>query len=130
VFTRINRSKLPSRRNSLAETSNSGDDPGAVTLLLVILIAAAVAGLALSVGPTAARRAEKATGAWAWIIYLGLGLGMIFGAMSISYPLLSAFMWTKLTAFILTGTWLLSGRIRRHEPLFPDLRRVAAGSRI
>ncbi len=96
------------------------------TVALVLLIAVAVATLTATLGRTAALRAERAAGAWAWIIYLGLGLGMIFGAMSISHPLLSAFMWTKLTAFILTGAWLATSRVRRREALFPGLRRVQA----
>ena len=106
------------------ETAISRDDSFVVTLLFALLIASAVAALAITVGPAAARRAERATGAWAWIIYVTLGFGMMFGAMSITHPLLSAFMWTKLTAFILTGTWLLTRRIRRGERLLPGSRRV------
>ena len=89
------------------------------TALLAVVVAASVAILALTGGRIAALRAEHHVGAWAWIVYLTLGFGMIFGALSISHPVLSAFMWTKLTAFILTGTWLAGNRLRRREPLFP-----------
>ena len=95
-----------------------------VTLVLALFIATAVAAFAVTFGPAAARRAERAAGAWAWIIYLALGLGMIFGAVSISHPLLSTFLWTKLTAFILTGAWLASRRIRTGQPLFPAIGRA------
>ena len=85
----------------------------AVAIVLTIVV------LTLTAGRHGARRAEQHVGAWAWIVYLALGLGMMFGAMSISEPLLSVFMWTKLSAFILTGGWLANGRLHRREPLFP-----------
>lgn len=90
-----------------------------MTLLLIVAVTATVAALALTGGRMAALRAERHVGAWAWIVYLTLGFGMMFGAMSVTHPVLSAFMWTKLTAFILTGAWLASGRLRRRERLFP-----------
>jgi hypothetical protein len=104
----------------LAKASIPGDDSSMpITLLLTISVAATVAVLALTGGRMAAQRAERHVGAWAWIVYLTLGFGMMFGAMSVSHPVLSAFMWTKLTAFILTGVWLANGRLRRRERLFP-----------
>jgi len=92
----------------------------AVAIVLTIVV------LTLTAGRHGARRAEQHVGAWAWIVYLALGLGMMFGAMSISEPLLSVFMWTKLSAFILTGVWLANGRLRRREPLFPGGRAAIA----
>jgi hypothetical protein len=90
-----------------------------MTLLLALLIVTAVISLAGTAGVHAARRAEAHIGAWAWMLYLFLGIGMIFGARTIDHTLLSTFMWTKLTVFILTGCWLLAGRVRRREALFP-----------
>jgi multisubunit Na+/H+ antiporter MnhB subunit len=92
------------------------------TLALAVIVISGVVLLALTYGRVAARRAERHVGAWAWLVYAGLGAGMVFGAMSIQQPVLSAFMWTKLSAFILTGLWLAQGRVRRHEPLFPGVR--------
>lgn len=92
------------------------------TSVVAGIVIVAVAVLALTYGRMAARRAEGYIGAWAWLVYGGLGAGMIFGAMSITQPVLSAFMWTKLSAFILTGLWLAQGRVRRHERLFPGAR--------
>lgn len=89
------------------------------TIIAAGIVIVVVALFALTYGRVAARRAERYVGAWAWLVYGGLGAGMIFGAMSIQHPLLSAFMWTKLSAFILTGAWLAQGRVRRHERLFP-----------
>ncbi|MGH2631872.1 MAG: hypothetical protein ACRDG3_00555 [Tepidiformaceae bacterium] len=89
-------------------------------------IVIAIVVLTLTAGRHGALRAERHVGAWAWIVYLTLGLGMMFGAMSISQPLLSVFMWTKLTAFILTGVWLAGGRVRRREPLLPGSRAAVA----
>ena len=92
------------------------------TSVVAGIVIVAVALLALTYGRMAAQRAERYVGAWAWLVYGGLGAGMIFGAMSIQHPILSAFMWTKLSAFMLTGLWLAQGRVRRHEPLFPGAR--------
>jgi len=94
--------------------------------LTAVAIVLTVVVLTLTAGRHGARRAEQRVGAWAWIVYLALGLGMMFGAMSISEPLLSVFMWTKLSAFILTGVWLANGRLRRREPLFPRGRAAIA----
>lgn len=95
------------------------------TYLLAALIVVAVVTLALTAGRTGALRAERHVGAWAWIAYLFLGFGMMFGAASVSHPVLSTFMWTKLTVFILTGAWLAQGRLRRREPLLPGARRAS-----
>lgn len=92
------------------------------TLVVAGIVVVLVALFALTYGRRAARRAEGYVGAWAWLVYGGLGAGMIFGAMSIQQPVLSAFMWTKLSAFILTGAWLAQGRVRRRERLFPGAR--------
>jgi len=91
-------------------------------MVIAGMVVAGVALLALTYGRVAARRAERYVGAWAWLVYAGLGAGMVFGALSMQHPVLSAFMWTKLSAFILTGVWLAQGRVRRHEPLFPGTR--------
>lgn len=93
-----------------------------VTMLAAIAIAVAVVTLAATVGRHGALRAERHIGAWAWMVYVFLGFGMMFGAMSIDHTLLSTFMWTKLSAFILTGLWLVQGRARRREPLLPGMR--------
>lgn len=92
-----------------------------MTLILALLIAAAVLTLAVAVGFRAARRAETRIGAWAWLVYGFLGVGMIFGATSVSNPLLSTFMWTKLTVFLVTAVWLLAGRMRRGDAPLPGL---------
>ena len=92
------------------------------TSVVAGIVIVTVVLFALTYGRRAARRAEGYVGAWAWLVYGGLGGGMIFGAMSIQHPILSAFMWTKLSAFILTGLWLAQGRVRRHERLFPGAR--------
>lgn len=110
----------------LAETVNFGDAVRVWIELAAAAIVLAVVTLTLTAGRHGALRAERHVGAWAWIVYLTLGLGMMFGAMSISQPLLSVFMWTKLTAFILTGIWLARGRLQRREPLFPGMRTAAA----
>ncbi|HKS92059.1 MAG TPA: hypothetical protein VJQ83_09045 [Tepidiformaceae bacterium] len=90
-----------------------------MTLFLALLIAGAVITLAVVVGFSAARRAENHIGAWAWLIYGFLGIGMIFGATSVSNPLLSTFMWTKLTVFLVTAAWLFAGRLRRGDSPLP-----------
>ncbi len=92
-----------------------------MTLFLALLIAIAVLTLAVGVGFRAARRAEAYIGAWAWLVYAFLGAGMIFGATSVTNPLLSTFMWTKLTVFLVTATWLLAGRLRRGDAALPGL---------
>jgi hypothetical protein len=88
-----------------------------MAITLALIIAPAWWDLRLRFACERPRQAEEY--AWAWMIYLLLGVGMIFGATSVEQPLLSAFMWTKLTAFIVTGGWLFSGRLRRREALFP-----------
>lgn len=92
-----------------------------MTILLALLIALAVITLAVAFGFRAARRAESHIGAWAWLTYGFLGVGMIFGATSVADPLLSTFMWTKLIVFITTAAWLLAGRIRRGDAPLPGL---------
>lgn len=94
-----------------------------MTLILALLIVCAVLALAGTVGVRAARRAEMHAGAWAWMVYLFLGIGMIFGARTIDQVFLSAFMWTKLSVFIATGCWLLLRRLRRRESLLPNFSR-------
>ncbi len=96
------------------------------TLVFGALIVAAVATLALTIGRHSARRAERHVGAWAWITYVALGAGMMFGAMSIEHALLSTFMWTKLSAFIFTGLYLACGRVQRGERLLPGRRSLTA----
>lgn len=96
------------------------------TVLLAILIIATIVALTLTIGRRSARRAERHIGAWAWITYVGLGAGMMFGAMSMEHALLSTFMWTKLTAFIFTGLYLVRGRMQRGERLLPMRRALAA----
>lgn len=95
------------------------------TYVFAAVIVVAVVALALTAGRTGAMRAERYVGAWAWIVYLFLGFGMMFGAASVSHPVLSTFMWTKLTVFILTGAWLAQGRLRRREPLLPGSRNAS-----
>lgn len=90
-----------------------------MTILLALLIALAVLVLAVAFGFRAAKRAESHIGAWAWLVYGFLGIGMIFGATSVADPLLSTFMWTKLIVFITTAGWLLVGRIRRGDAPLP-----------
>jgi len=99
-----------------------------MTVLLSASIVVALLAFGVTLGRHGARRAERHIGAWAWIVYVGLGTGMMFGAMTVEQVLLSTFMWTKLTVFIATGLWLVSGRIRRREPVLPGLRALA-GSR-
>lgn len=96
------------------------------TLIFATLIVAAVTTLSLTIGRHSARRAERHIGAWAWITYVFLGAGMVFGAMSIEQALLSTFMWTKISAFIFTGLYLARGRIQRGERLLPGRRGLAA----
>jgi len=96
------------------------------TLIFGALIVAAVATLTLTIGRHSARRAERHIGAWAWMTYVFLGAGMMFGAMSIEHALLSTFMWTKLSAFIFTGLCLARGRLQRGERLLPGRRTLAA----
>lgn len=97
-----------------------------MNLILCAVIVVAVGVLGLTIGRRGARRAERHVGAWAWIAYVALGLGMIFGATSVQHVLLSAFMWTKLTVFLATGLWLVGGRIRRGESVLPGRRAFAA----
>jgi len=99
-----------------------------MTLILALAIVCCLLVFGVTFGRHGARRAEQHVGAWAWITYVGLGAGMMFGAMSVQQVLLSTFMWTKLTIFIATGLWLVSGRIRRRERVLPGLPGLA-GSR-
>ena len=110
---------LPFHHFGLAETVTLGEAGRMWMELAAAAIVLAIVVLTLTAGRHGAIRAERRVGAWAWLVYITLGVGMMFGAMSISQPLLSVFMWTKLTAFILTGAWLAGGRLRRREPLFP-----------
>lgn len=96
-----------------------------MTFVLSASIVVALVAFGVTLGARGARRAERHAGAWAWIAYVVLGAGMVFGAMSVQQVLLSTFMWTKLTVLIATGLWLVSGRIRRGERLLPGLRTVA-----
>jgi hypothetical protein len=99
-----------------------------MTLIIAAVIVCSLLLFGATFGLRGARRAEKHIGAWAWVLYVGLGTGMMFGAMSVQQVLISTFMWTKLTVLIATGLWLVSGRIRRRERVLPGLR-VLAGIR-
>jgi len=90
-----------------------------MTLFLALFIATAVLAFAAGLGFRTARRAEAHIGAWAWLVYGCLGVGMIFGATSVTNPLISTFMWTKLGVFLVTAAWLLAGRLRRGEAALP-----------
>lgn len=95
--------------------------------LLTAAIVLAVLAIGVTAGRHAAVRAERHTGAWAWMAYVFLGGGMVFGAMSMDHTLLAAFMWAKLTVFVGTGLWLVQGRWRRGESVLP--RRLAQQNR-
>lgn len=89
-------------------------------------IVVTVLALGLTYGRRGALRAERHAGAWAWIAYAGLGSGMVFGALSVDYPMLVAFMWTKIAVLVATGAWLVGRRIRRRERLFPGRKLASA----